>query len=851
MDGEPRNAASAAYRGDGAMPVQRSRSLRRLLSGKHGAPAPLTSSPTSMYPPTPNFPAAPRPQLRPQQLSNTQRQRDLEQDSRTQRSASNDSYHSNPNPFSYTKNKRPMPPSEAARLRSLNTGQQSPSYPESPLYNQEMAPPRENFSRPRQASMKKAGDPPRTAPSSGSTMPQQSRGGTPANRPEFGRDRGFSESPASMSTAPVSSRSLRNAYSIPELSAAERQLNGPGNLANSRNGLRFRGNSPNPDLRPNFPGASNDEEVRESLRSIQTTGTGTTSATWDTPTSSVFLDTARSSVMSKASSARSVNGRDQIDDFLDMYEGGFDESEAEAENEHRQNRPATGRSIQSETGNQTTIPELDGMDLVVPKLQHTIIRDSTDMFRTPGAYVDPFNVDVQHGNGSNQDQPTLGISRQPSGRGVIGAQFSRFDSTRDHYGFKKKSLYVPLEVYEAWSRQYVVYLARRRKKWADIMKSNGLGTEDPTRFPPKSHKIKRCVRKGIPPDWRGEAWFFYAGGHEILAKHPGVYDDLVRRSANGDLSPTDEEIIERDLHRTFPDNIMFKPDDHVIPSVLLTGPNAMTPEPAVDAETPILKSLRRVLQATAIYNPKIGYCQSLNFLAGLLLLFMCEERAFWMLDLITKTHLPGTHELTLEGANVDLGVLMVCLSESMPAVWAKIGGELDGNPPQERRNVPYALPPITLCCTAWFMSCFIGTLPIETTLRVWDSFFFEGSKTLFRIALAVFKVGEAEIRAINDSMEVFQVVQTIPRRLIDANALMNTCYRRRNGFGHLTQDNIDEMRASRRQGYADHRAKNGENQPEQPEQPVRSEPPSRPSSKKSNLSKKSKMSLFATMRGKK
>ncbi|KFY46876.1 hypothetical protein V494_00286 [Pseudogymnoascus sp. VKM F-4513 (FW-928)] len=829
MDGEPRNAASTAYRGDGAVPVQRSRSLRRLLSGRHGAPAPITSSPTSMYPPTPNFPAAPRPQ----QLVNTQRQRDLEQESRTQRSASNDSYHTHGNPSSYTKNKRPMP-SEAARLRSLNTGQRSPSNPESP-YRQDMAPPRENFSRPRQASTNRTGDPPRTAPSSGFVVPQQSRGGNSATRPEFGRDRGFSESPASMSSGPSSSRPLRNAYSIPELSAADQKRNGLGNPANSRNGMKFRDNSPNPELRPTFPGASNDEQVRESLRSVQTSGTGTTAATWDTPTSSVFLDTARSSVLSKASSAKSVNGRDQIDDFLDMYEGGFGESEVEAEDETHPSRPPTSRSAQSEIGNKTTIPDLDGTtDLPPPKLQHMVIRDSTDMFRTRRAYVDPFNVDSDEDTGSNQQKPPPGISRQPSGRGVIGAQYSKFDSSRDHYGFKKKSLNVPPEAYEAWNRDYTVYLARRRRKWVDVMKSNGLGSNDPTRFPPKTNKMKRFVRKGIPPDWRGEAWFWYAGGHKILAKNPGVYDNLVHRAANGDLSPTDEEIIERDLHRTFPDNIMFKPDPVVSP-IPVTGEKAAMLEAVNSAETPILMSLRRVLQATAIHNPKIGYCQSLNFLAGLLLLFMCEERAFWMLDLITKEFLPGTHEVNLEGANVDLGVLMMCVIDAMPAVWFKIGSDLDGSFGPNPREVPLRLPPITLCCTAWFMSCFIGTLPIETTLRVWDSFFFEGSKTLFRIALAVFKVGEAEIRAINDPMEVFQVVQTIPRRLVDANALMDACYRRRNGFGHVTQNTIDDRRALRRQMYADDRAEKNKDKP-------------RPSSKRSNLSKRS---LFSTIRGRK
>ncbi|EHK99231.1 putative GTPase-activating protein gyp3 [Glarea lozoyensis 74030] len=308
----------------------------------------------------------------------------------------------------------------------------------------------------------------------------------------------------------------------------------------------------------------------------------------------------------------------------------------------------------------------------------------------------------------------------------------------------------------------------------------------------KSVKVKRFVRKGIPPDWRGAAWFFYAGGPAMLEKHPGVYADLLQKAHNGEVSETDNEIIERDLNRTFPDNIKFKPDP--IPG-----------EIAPDAETPILQSLRNVLQAFSIYNPKIGYCQSLNFLAGLLLLFMDEEKSFWMLNVITRVYLPGTHELNLEGANVDLGVLMIAIKDMMPGVWAKIGGELDGTAGNGR--VSMRLPPITLCTTAWFMSCFIGTLPIESTLRVWDSFFYEGSKTLFRIALTIFKLGEAEIKAVTDPMEIFQVVQTIPRRLIDANVLLEACFKRRNGFGHLSQETIERGRAQRRQGYADERAK--------------------------------------------
>ncbi|KAF4343927.1 RAB GTPase activator [Fusarium beomiforme] len=395
--------------------------------------------------------------------------------------------------------------------------------------------------------------------------------------------------------------------------------------------------------------------------------------------------------------------------------------------------------------------------------------------------------------------------------------------SRDRYGFKKENQYVTRQQYDAWNAGYTEYLARRRKKWNAYLKDNALMTDHPNRFPAPNAKTKRFVRKGIPPEWRGAAWFYYAGGPAILVKHSGLYDKLTTKRAKD----VDAEAIERDLHRTFPDNIKFKPPGGMetasssareSQSTMDSARGSSPAPPNVDGETPIITSLRRVLHAFAVYNPQIGYCQSLNFLAGLLLLFVdTEEQCFWLLNVITRIYLPGTHEMSLEGSKIDLGVLMTEMRTSMPAVWDKVGGELEADPnsrPSTSKSIRLTrsrrkelarmstptdrLPPITLCMTAWFMSCFIGTLPIETTLRVWDVFFYEGSKTLFRIALAIFKLGENEIRAVADPMEMFGVVQSMPRRLIDANALMEACFKRRNGFGHLSQVQIDEKRQQRR-----------------------------------------------------
>jgi hypothetical protein len=677
-------------------------------------------------------------------------------------------------------------PSEASRLRALNSGYRS--------YSSEgretTDPPVENFSRPRQPSVRRRNDSPKPPIHSAATFPLQfhEEERTPTQASQT-RDRGLSTS-SSYSTTNFSTMPLRPSTSIPDYHAPDSMYSRQRNLNNagyrpgrgvSRPDSNYSAHRREPIQKPT---GFDSEEVRASFRSALTTN-------------SSYLGTSgteRSSILTKSSSRTSGMGRDEgmsVDDFLGMYENGFQDSGVE---DNAETRPATASSEQRRI---LRLSEAMNDSLVPPS--NAIIRDSAAIFRwgepdSPSPNETPSRLD-----GAVDVQDQYFDPRSQSNRPTTRPSTAPFDATRDRYGFRKKTQHVSVAQFEAWNGPYTEYLTRRRKKWVALLKENGLITDRPTRFPPKSAKVKRFVRKGIPPDWRGEAWFYYAGGPSMIAKQPGVYAELVRQAGLGEVSETDDEIIERDLNRTFPDNIRFKPDP--APDAPIDRSQAPS-----EPETPLLQSLRRVLQTFSIYNPKIGYCQSLNFLAGLLLLFMNEEKSFWMLNIITRVYLPGTHELNLEGANVDLGVLMTSIKESMPSVWTKIAGELDGSTIDPSKSM--RLPPITLCTTAWFMSCFIGTLPIETVLRVWDSFFYEGSKTLFRIALTIFKLGEQEIKAVNDPMEIFQVVQTIPRRMVDCNIVMETCFKK---FANLSQGTIEQRREERRRGYADERARaNGE-----------------------------------------
>lgn len=379
--------------------------------------------------------------------------------------------------------------------------------------------------------------------------------------------------------------------------------------------------------------------------------------------------------------------------------------------------------------------------------------------------------------------------------GVVPPPLLLGTDSRDRYGFRKATHHVTLAQYEAWSSSYSDFAANQRIKWVELLRQNRLPITDPISFPPKSNKVKKFVRKGIPSEYRGAAWFFYAGGYEHLNRNPGLYEQLVRQAMDSP-SNDDKEHIERDLHRTFPDNIHFKPESVEQYGGSSAGAGSSNPKhESVTVETEMIQSLRRVLYAFAVHNPQIGYTQSLNFITGLLLLFMPEEKAFWMLHIISSVYLPSTHEISLEGANIDLWILMVLLKETSPHVYNKIAGGLGGGSRAPALTVTSRLPDITLGLTNWLMSVFIGTLPLETTLRVWDVFFYEGSKTFFRVSLAIFKSCEREIMAVSDPMEVFQVVQTVPKKLLDANTLMDDCFVRRHRVG---QGRIDELRAARR-----------------------------------------------------
>ena len=115
----------------------------------------------------------------------------------------------------------------------------------------------------------------------------------------------------------------------------------------------------------------------------------------------------------------------------------------------------------------------------------------------------------------------------------------------------------------------------------------------------------------------------------------------------------------------------------------------------------------------------------MNFIAGVLILFLPEEIAFKSLARLLQVILRGYHAQDLKTLLVDQRVFDHLLQEKFPDVSHHLT----------------ALDVKSSSVTAhWFLTAFVNALQMEALLRVWDVLLFEGSiSVLMRVAKSVFQ----------------------------------------------------------------------------------------------------------------
>ncbi|XP_032083591.1 TBC1 domain family member 8B isoform X1 [Thamnophis elegans] len=231
----------------------------------------------------------------------------------------------------------------------------------------------------------------------------------------------------------------------------------------------------------------------------------------------------------------------------------------------------------------------------------------------------------------------------------------------------------------------------------------------------RTKKSRDLVVRGIPEVLRGELWLLFSGAVNDMASNPGYYSELVEKSFGTFTLETDE--IERDLRRSLPEHPAFQSD---------TG----------------ISALRRVLTAYAHRNPKIGYCQAMNILTSVLLLYAKEEEAFWLLVAVCERMLPDYFNRRIIGALVDQAVFEDLIREYLPQL-------------TEHMTDMTFFSSVSL---SWFLTLFVSVLPIESAVNAVDCFFYDGIKATLQLGLAVLDYNLEKLVACKDDAEAVTVL---------------------------------------------------------------------------------------------
>jgi len=231
------------------------------------------------------------------------------------------------------------------------------------------------------------------------------------------------------------------------------------------------------------------------------------------------------------------------------------------------------------------------------------------------------------------------------------------------------------------------------------------------------------------------------------------YMDLLKK-AESRMNPVFAHLIEKDLIRTFSNHPAYR---HKV----------------------TINSLRNILKAYTLQNSIIGYCQSMNYIVGTLLMIMEEEAAFHMLCLIVEKLFPEYYIRTMVGLQIDQWVLKKLIDSKLPRI---------------AKHFEKCQMDISLNSTRWFMCLYTTIFPFPTVLRIWDIMFCRGSATIPLIGYCVLKIYEKEILQLNDFGSISKFLDKTCASMYNWQLLLNQL----NSFTTPTFAKIEKLRTKSR-----------------------------------------------------
>ena len=270
-----------------------------------------------------------------------------------------------------------------------------------------------------------------------------------------------------------------------------------------------------------------------------------------------------------------------------------------------------------------------------------------------------------------------------------------------------------------------IELARNREaKWIEMIKDiENFKTKNP-------QKLKERCRKGIPVGIRFQTWPIINNLVHKITNNSNYFDECSLNLNKFDLEIYNEKITQ-DLD-------------------------------TIGCSKETKTSLIAVLKAFAVHASINEYSIQYRYIVNVLVSLLPNIDSFYMLIHLHDTYLKDYYASDKKMIETDASLLAHLLKKEYKLIYEMLN-EVDFD--------------YNLIIEDWFMNLFSSYLPLNTILRVWDMFFCEGFKVLYRLAIYLIKTALNNKEVIescrkNGSEKVVEYLRNVNKDYLKADHLV-------------------------------------------------------------------------------
>ncbi|KAG9271971.1 TBC1 domain family member 10B-like [Astyanax mexicanus] len=284
------------------------------------------------------------------------------------------------------------------------------------------------------------------------------------------------------------------------------------------------------------------------------------------------------------------------------------------------------------------------------------------------------------------------------------------------------------------------------------------------------NQIERFIRIGIPTAVRGRVWKCLLDLDNVRVASDFSYQVCLTEIRKGlvDLGVSEYSIVSAittliDKENDLGSGAGQTPDAHS--SAFSTVDVALFRQIALDLQRsfPTHRSLMgdspeaiegqaklfRVLTAYAKFNPQIGYCQGMSYIAAVFLMLLGEEEAFWALVVLLEKpkYLSELFDSSLKKIQHQALVFQQLLKHRKPQLFQHL----------EKLGVSSFH-----FVMQWFLTLFTSLPCWDSVLAIWDLFLLHGLLAVFRAGLTILHLLEPRLMSMTEETTVLPLLLRVP-----------------------------------------------------------------------------------------